>query len=870
MTAVIVQCRLSSTRLPSKALLPLGSRAEALVVWTMRAMKKVSADSYWLACDEASFSALSPLAEQNGWNCFVGPAEDVLKPFCLAAQKAKADIIVRATADNPFLFYEAAQASVEEFVRQNCDYFTYTGLPHGSGVEVISAQALLRADSQTPALGGDDADAAFEREHVGPALYKHPERFRCLMQSAPAEWNHPGLRTTVDTAADYRKACRLCRLLERVAAENPAAVIRPPYGSRDIVNALQTEALRRPVLLVPAVKEGRGTGHFRRCLSLASDTKLVCDILVRSEPSSAVRTLLDDALNRKTVAPEQIRSSLPEKGEYALVVADSFYLEANEIAELRTLAPLAALDEGSPYTDGIDFLADLIPPLDSKRRVNAFAPYLLPLPEKRPPRDSVRRILVCLGGEDPANLSLRAAIPFADAAKTIGAGVSAVLPDERDARAAERKGVEVLPRIDNLQAEIGSYDLVVTHYGFTAFEAALSGCALVLLATSPLHAKLSKNYGCVCLSAQALKASKIKKLLAQSSRLTPEKLRAVLSSGPSGGGEAGAAAAGTEGRPAEASGDLASFILRLAGGKNYACPICGTNSACGTCEKTGTSERNLKAGRLSVNPVIARDGVKTIRTCKNCGMFYIASLFAEKKEYGQSYFFDEYKAQYGKTYLEDFESIKQQGLRRMRYIRSLVTAAIPNVLDIGCAYGAFLSAASDCGFRPFGIDICESAVAYVRERLGFPALYAAFPDFTPDFGSEFSIHARDGFDAVTMWYVIEHFADLHSVLLKVSELVKKGGVFAFSTPCASGISARFSKKSFFKNSPSDHFTLWRIRNCRSVLKKYGFKARKIVSTGHHPERFPYIKLKQNNRLASALSRLFRLGDTFEVYCTKIR
>lgn len=843
MTAVIVQCRLSSTRLPSKALLPLGSCAEPLVVWTLHAMKKVRADSYWLACDDASFAELNPLAEQNGWNCFAGPAEDVLKRFCLAAQKAKADIIVRATADNPFLFYEAAQASVEEFVRQSCDYFTYTGLPHGSGVEILSAQALFRADLQTPALGGDDADAAFEREHVGPALYKHPERFRCLMQSAPAEWNHPGLRTTVDTAADYRNACRLCRLLERVAAENPAAAIRPPYGSRDIVSALQTEAMCRPVLLVPAVKEGRGTGHFRRCLSVASDTKLVCDILMRSEPSSAVRTLLDDALNRKTVAPEQIRTSLPEKGEYALVVADSFYLEEDEIAELRAVAPLAALDEGSPYTDGIDFLADLIPPLDSKRCVNAFAPYLLPLPEKRPPRGSVRRILVCVGGEDPANLSLRAALAFADAAKIIGARVTAVLPDERDARAAESEGVEVLPRIDNLQANIGSYDLVVTHYGFTAFEAALSGCALILLATSPLHAKLSKKYGCACLSAQALRASKIKKLLADASRLIPEKLRSVLS----GGREACAAAAG---RPAEASGDLASFILRLAGGKNYGCPICGTDSA--------------------VDPVIARDGVKTIRACKNCGMFYIASLFAEKKEYGQSYFFDEYKAQYGKTYLEDFESIKKQGLRRMRYIRSLVTAAIPNVLDIGCAYGAFLSAASDCGFRPFGIDICESAVAYVRERLGFPALYAAFPDFTPDFGSEFSIPARDGFDAVTMWYVIEHFADLHSVLLKVSELVKKGGVFAFSTPCASGISARFSKKSFFKNSPSDHFTLWRIRNCRSVLKKYGFKVRKIVSTGHHPERFPYVKLKQNNRLASALSRLFRLGDTFEVYCTKIR
>jgi len=54
------------------------------------------------------------------------------------------------------------------------------------------------------------------------------------------------------------------------------------------------------------------------------------------------------------------------------------------------------------------------------------------------------------------------------------------------------------------------------------------------------------------------------------------------------------------------------------------------------------------------------------------------------------------------------------------------------------------------------------------------------------------------FDALTMWFVIEHFEDLHAVLLKVSESVKKGGVFAFSTPSASGLSARFAKKSFLK------------------------------------------------------------------------
>ena len=90
-------------------------------------MKKVQADQYWLACDYASYERLNPLAQKEGWNCFAGPENDVLERFCLLVQKVKADIIVRATADNPFLFFEAAQASLDEFKKRACDYFTYSG-----------------------------------------------------------------------------------------------------------------------------------------------------------------------------------------------------------------------------------------------------------------------------------------------------------------------------------------------------------------------------------------------------------------------------------------------------------------------------------------------------------------------------------------------------------------------------------------------------------------------------------------------------------------------------------------------------------------------------------------------------------------------
>ena len=44
---VIVQCRLSSTRLPRKALLPLGGKT--ILEWTLASMKKVEASKYFLA-----------------------------------------------------------------------------------------------------------------------------------------------------------------------------------------------------------------------------------------------------------------------------------------------------------------------------------------------------------------------------------------------------------------------------------------------------------------------------------------------------------------------------------------------------------------------------------------------------------------------------------------------------------------------------------------------------------------------------------------------------------------------------------------------------------------------------------------------------
>ena len=169
----------------------------------------------------------------------------------------------------------------------------------------------------------------------------------------------------------------------------------------------------------------------------------------------------------------------------------------------------------------------------------------------------------------------------------------------------------------------------------------------------------------------------------------------------------------------------------------------------------------------------------------------------------------------------------------------------------------------------FGTDISQDAVQYVQNTLHYPAVCAPFPQF--DSAKEFGI---EKFDAVTMWYVIEHFQNLDAVLSAVSHLIKKGGIFAFSTPSASGVSERYHREDFFKHSPADHYTLWEPGRAEQILRKYGFKVIRTVSTGIHPERIPMVQKhgwKEKSlpfSVAVGMCRFFKLGDTFEMYCRK--
>ena len=246
------------------------------------------------------------------------------------------------------------------------------------------------------------------------------------------------------------------------------------------------------------------------------------------------------------------------------------------------------------------------------------------------------------------------------------------------------------------------------------------------------------------------------------------------------------------------------------------------------------------------------------------------SFAAEPKRYGREYFTREYREHYGRTYLEDFDTIKAASRPRVRIIRELLQSGEEGfVVDIGCAYGPFLDAAREAGMPCYGVDVSPEAVAHVRQKLRIPALCSAFEKLEPR-----ALPRRIA--AMTLWYVIEHFPDPDLTLRKASALLPAGGVFAFSTPNGRGISGRLNYRLFLSNSPEDHFIIFSPRGLRKLLEGYGLDLRRIRVTGHHPERFPGLLGRAARRSPAAfrflagLSRLARLGDTFEAYAVKVK
>ncbi|MBN2051485.1 MAG: acylneuraminate cytidylyltransferase [Spirochaetales bacterium] len=193
LTALFLQARIDSTRLPGKVLLSLSGRR--VIEHAMLALREIPADRHVLLTDHAGYEALKPFTETCGFDLYRGPKDDVLARYAGAARQYGADRIIRATGDNPLVDPFLAADILRRHGEAGAHYSAYVGAPLGTGVEVVEAEALFRAEAE-----GRDP---YEREHVTPFVYRRPEEFVIYRPRVPEPQFFPEGRVTLDTEADY-------------------------------------------------------------------------------------------------------------------------------------------------------------------------------------------------------------------------------------------------------------------------------------------------------------------------------------------------------------------------------------------------------------------------------------------------------------------------------------------------------------------------------------------------------------------------------------------------------------------------------------------------------------------------------------------
>jgi len=191
----IIQARMGSTRLYGKVLLDLEGRT-VLARAVRRVRRAALVDEVVVATTVAP--ADDPIVEECarlGVACFRGSEQDVLDRYHRAAAAHKADVVVRVTADCPLIDPEVSDAVIYAFLHRRPDYASNVlrrTYPRGLDTEVMTAAALARAARH--------ASESYQRTHVTPYIYQHPESFRLLSVTGIEDLSRH--RWTVDSRED--------------------------------------------------------------------------------------------------------------------------------------------------------------------------------------------------------------------------------------------------------------------------------------------------------------------------------------------------------------------------------------------------------------------------------------------------------------------------------------------------------------------------------------------------------------------------------------------------------------------------------------------------------------------------------------------
>ncbi len=207
-TAIIVQARMNSTRLPGKVLKTVLNKP--LLEYQIERLRqvKLAGEIVIATTINTSDQPIVDLCDRLSIPFYRGSEDDVLSRYHGAAMQFQADVVVRVTSDCPVIDAQVIDQIMQYYIDaypkydyvSNCLSRTY---PRGMDTEVFSFRSLDEAFHQATAQG--------DREHVTPFIHRQFDRYN--LGQVNYFKNHSEHRWTVDTLEDFELIKRIIESL---------------------------------------------------------------------------------------------------------------------------------------------------------------------------------------------------------------------------------------------------------------------------------------------------------------------------------------------------------------------------------------------------------------------------------------------------------------------------------------------------------------------------------------------------------------------------------------------------------------------------------------------------------------------------------
>lgn len=219
---IIVQARMTSTRLPGKILKKV--LGKPLLEYQIERLRRVKlADEIVIATTiNETDELIVQLCDSLSVSYFRGSEEDVLSRYYEAAKVHQADVIVRVTSDCPLIDPEVIDRVIKFYINYQTKYdYVSNSLertyPRGMDTEVFSFKALQEAFLEATALP--------DREHVTPFIHRQPQRYSLASVNYSENQSHH--RWTVDTPEDFEL---IKRIIEAIYPNLPDLTLKDCFN----------------------------------------------------------------------------------------------------------------------------------------------------------------------------------------------------------------------------------------------------------------------------------------------------------------------------------------------------------------------------------------------------------------------------------------------------------------------------------------------------------------------------------------------------------------------------------------------------------------------------------------------------------------